>query len=382
MAKPGRRQRQTQPRTALLAPQGGGPAFVVPYRDVVARAQELLKSCEGAAPDIWAELEAVRTEARTAWGWPEWPEWCWLPVEACWVWAFRRTVPGAARAGPAELKEWRSAPPEGEKHLAVELQGAAWQLAPAASWRVTRGIYRFHPELRRALLQTPVGEVAPEVFLRLPEWCVYLDLDDSEEVAGGRANGFFAHLDWNPRKRDAPVLRLELAVHGGRPQRWFLCELPLRHRTLAEAWSEFGSETHEQKGTESEWSSAMRVCLPLLLYLASDVPEVRHRREPGRRPERRGPERDSGGPNWWEVGYRIGAVLGRAREPRPEVPAEAPAEAGRAPVPHVRRAHYHLYWTGSGRREPRVRWLHPILVGDRDGHELPPTIRRVDSPPS
>jgi hypothetical protein len=31
------------------------------------------------------------------------------------------------------------------------------------------------------------------------------------------------------------------------------------------------------------------------------------------------------------------------------------------------------------RKEPRIRWLHRILVGDRQGHELPPTIRRVET---
>jgi hypothetical protein len=39
---------------------------------------------------------------------------------------------------------------------------------------------------------------------------------------------------------------------------------------------------------------------------------------------------------------------------------------------------YHLHWTGPGRQEPRVRWLHPILVGDRQGHDLPPTQTTID----
>ena len=110
--------------------------------------------------------------------------------------------------------------------------------------------------------------------------------------------------------------------------------------------------------------------------MASQEPDVRHRGDPERRPERRRPQRSDGGPNWWEVGYRIGTAL-RGR-PVPETAAEAREDgSGRPPAPHIRRAHYRLYWTGRGRGEPRIRWLHPILVGDREGHELPPTIRRV-----
>jgi hypothetical protein len=30
--------------------------------------------------------------------------------------------------------------------------------------------------------------------------------------------------------------------------------------------------------------------------------------------------------------------------------------------PHMRRAHSHLYWTGAGRKQPRVKFLLPISV--------------------
>jgi len=39
------------------------------------------------------------------------------------------------------------------------------------------------------------------------------------------------------------------------------------------------------------------------------------------------------------------------------------ADTGRTVSPHIRRAHWHTYWTGKGRTVPVLRWLHPILVG-------------------
>lgn len=380
MAKPGRRRRQIQQRTPPPASQPGSPSFAVPYREVASRAQEFLRSWEVQGPGVWAELEAMGAEARGELGWPEW---CWLPVACAREWALRRAVAGGAGASPAELERWIQTAPDRERGM-VNMAGEL--LAAATTWRVTRGIYRFHPELRQALLRTPVEEVAPEVLLRLPEWCVYVDLDGGEQIPSGRWVGFYAHLDWHPSE-DWPTLRVVLAVERPVPQRlvWLPSSLPLRHRTLSEARSELrlevaGSKYSEE--TEAEWSTAILVCLPLLLYLASEEAEIRDRRDAGRRPERRRPERDGGGPNWWEVGYRVGTVLGRAREPVSEGPTDATVGALRSPAPHVRRAHYHLYWTGPGRREPRIRWLHPILVGDREGHELPPTIHRVETTPS
>lgn len=373
MAKPGRRRRQIERRPAG---QASGvheqPSFTVADRDVADRAQTLVRFWERQAPSIWAELETARIEARTKWGWG-WPEWCWVPNEVCWLWAFRSAFPGAGEATPASVDEWmRTIEREELLERGMELS----QVAAAANWRLTRGIYRFHPELRRALTQTPVEDVSPEVLLRLPEWCVYVDLDGGERFATSQTVGFYAYVDWRPGK--TPMLRL-LTVDGSLSElQGFICELPLQHRTLAEAWSEMAKVAQGlEADAESKWRSALQIYLPLLVYLVSHEPDIGHRRDSERRPQRQRPARDAGGPNWWEVGYRVGAVLGRA-------PARGPASAvggtgsGRSPAPHVRRGHYHLYWTGPGRQEPQVRWLHPMLVGDRDGHELPPTIRRVD----
>ena len=41
---------------------------------------------------------------------------------------------------------------------------------------------------------------------------------------------------------------------------------------------------------------------------------------------------------------------------------------------HVRRAHWHHYWTGKGRTELVLRWIAPTLVGSG---EKPATIHRV-----
>lgn len=64
---------------------------------------------------------------------------------------------------------------------------------------------------------------------------------------------------------------------------------------------------------------------------------------------------------WSDVGYRIGADLRaykRAKSGRSEW-------QGGSVRPHMRRAHWHHYWTGprDGDRELELRWIAPTLVG-------------------
>lgn len=59
------------------------------------------------------------------------------------------------------------------------------------------------------------------------------------------------------------------------------------------------------------------------------------------------------------VGYRVGAALAAYRRHQQ---AEAAEHTGRKKAPHVRRAHFHTYRVGPGKRETEVKWLSPIPV--------------------
>ena len=87
------------------------------------------------------------------------------------------------------------------------------------------------------------------------------------------------------------------------------------------------------------------------------------------------------------MGYRLGAALRHAQQTAQahqdaSEPAEADDSPRQRPRAHIRRAHWHTYWTGDGSRSDpskahvRVRWLAPIPVGLPD--ELIPTIRPVE----
>jgi hypothetical protein len=107
--------------------------------------------------------------------------------------------------------------------------------------------------------------------------------------------------------------------------------------------------------------------LALVLYLCSDEPEVDDREHPGEQPGRPMPKRTKSGwrlfppkkPRVWTVGGRLGEAIRRGRSDQAEDTADR-----RGPRPHLRRAHWHGFWTGArdGERKFRYKWLPPIAV--------------------
>lgn len=77
-------------------------------------------------------------------------------------------------------------------------------------------------------------------------------------------------------------------------------------------------------------------------------------------------------PKIWDVGIRLGAAM------RQHTSSEATGMNHNTPRPHIRRAHWHHFWTGplTTNRKLVVKWLPPIPVGLTD-EELPVVIKPV-----
>lgn len=78
----------------------------------------------------------------------------------------------------------------------------------------------------------------------------------------------------------------------------------------------------------------------------------------------------------WDVGMRIGPALRQAQLQNVGVEA---GDSGKRPRAHVRRAHWHHYWTGpkNGERELILKWVSPTLVNMQSADDLPSVIRLV-----
>jgi hypothetical protein len=314
-------------------------------------------------PEAWSIVDRLRADRGRSLPW--WPEWCFLPLSGAYAIVFQK---------------YRIDP------LPIEALGDVGAVGALAAWRVTKGIYRFDPDVYQEIIATPVtGDIPHEILFELPEWCVYIETPGMMAEHEQKVMGFFAHLEYDV-KEERKELRLLLDVDG--PKGPLLVPYPLHlgswsldesiNRMEAKARENvakaYGSGVEPSESDMVSHADIRAFCEPLLsllLYLCSSNGEIG---DSGRRPANPRPVKTKRGPRTfsaaqvitWDVGVRMGAAIRRGRM----TPAREPYEGeptGRMVRSHIRRAHWHGYWTGP-KKEPEKRkfkllWLHPILVG-------------------
>ncbi|ECS9559590.1 protein finQ, partial [Salmonella enterica subsp. enterica serovar Infantis] len=83
----------------------------------------------------------------------------------------------------------------------------------------------------------------------------------------------------------------------------------------------------------------------------------------------------------WDVGIRMGQAIRQYRQAEPTGKERTTIGSKR---PHIRRGHWHTYWTGSKKpelaheRKPRLIWLPPVPVNLEDVNKLPVVITPID----
>lgn len=320
-------------------------------------------------PQAWRLADDMRRDKGQN-GLPDWPGWCFLPMGG-WY---------AIISQAADMPR-----------LDLRYAGDISILAALGAWRYTQGIYRLHPELLHALAATiPAGELPVETILRLPEWCVYVETPGLMHGDAPLA-GFFAYLEHDANS-SRPELRFVLnlgvglvpglAIHLGP---WTVTEAMDRAVSVArdQAPESIGIEAADPAGMAAD----MYPLVSLLLYLCSDEPELRDHAG-ATRPQYPRPVKTKKGwrmfppdkPRIWHVGESIGTSLEKAVQERK---ARSPRDDGQnraAPAAHIRRAHWHGYWSGPVKPRPEqteaqqprrysYKWIPPILVSGSDDGE-------------
>ena len=310
-------------------------------------------------PGAWGMAEGFRSE-RAA-GLRRWPAWCYLPSPG---WAAIAGVLLDKRPTTMDASEIALLP----------------VLAALGAWRWTQGIYRFHPELLAELVKTKLtGDIPADVLLRLPEWCVYIEA--GLEFFGLPIKGFFAFHDYE--SGGARLGMLMLVGDKGVPMPVLpipLGEGPLED-VIRKSFDRYAGQANapEYLSLPDAAKAGAEVLYPfisILLYLCADEPEIAGH-VPGEHPAYPKPVKTKKGlklfppdkPRVWHVGYPTGEKLQRARETAASA-TQGEQSARRA---HIRRAHWHGYWTGPKKpkeglppekqeRRFSYRWLHPMII--------------------
>ena len=311
----------------------------------------------------------------------DWPPYTYLPRNLLNSWLMRQC-------------EWTQSADVMDLMMPVAQIGAAligFDAAPVVA--------RFDPDIAEAVMATPItGDLPVELLHRLPAWTVaipmpwmsddfvaFVTVDAATTSLDGVAIGD-AGLDqllimFVSTDVIAPVA-IELGAGSIAEQlaRNTLVGNPDAGPTRLEPISlEQGSE---KLGVDMPVTRLLEQTVALILYLCSEEPDItavpttvtiapnRPRTGSAPRPA-----------EVLDVGYRIGAALRTASSGTREVSGDGDVGVRRRPIPHLRRAHFHLYWYGPrndpAARIPKIRWVAPTPV-NLDAGDVVLTVRDVD----
>jgi hypothetical protein len=334
----------------------------------ICRPLQALRDIEAQYPGAWdmaTRARILREKAEV----PHWPDWCYVPVEA---WLMIAHTIRESQSKP-DVSDW------------IKDLG---ELAALGAWRMTRGIYRFDPDVYTPLVESGYsGDIPTEVLLRLPEWGIYIEtpgLTFFDECVFGA----FISLDYDP-----PTKARELRMVLDCASNLVPVPLPFEHKTFEESFRsiKWGGIAQDDNGKITTFAAQKMdivppiygQILPLILYLCSDEPDITgkigHPGNPAPIRTKRG-ERlfAASGEKVWDVGVRMGAAIRKWTRDETHHVSDVPGTHA-SPRPHIRRAHWHGFWSGprSGNRRFSLKWMPPIPVNMILGDEAPAVIHPV-----
>lgn len=277
------------------------------------------------------------------------------------------------------LSEMRTVIDEGYVgHISVVVHTAE----AVREWRKRRVVYRLHHELGAQLMDTdPTSKIPCEVFRRLPHpnpFVIFPEPISTEPALEGpplvRNPSYLGMMVTgmtrynNICSTDDPELNVLVIALASSLQYVGQGVTYEERQTLIPVSGTFSVEEMIERQFSNNRSrvnvdspetdlEAMRMAVSLMLYLCSDRPDLSGSTEVTRR--KRGPVHQV-----LDLGYDVGPKLLAARR-NSRSSGESPV-TGRHVRTHLRRAHWHTYWTGprDGDRTPIVKWLSSITVND------------------
>jgi hypothetical protein len=285
-------------------------------------------------------------------------------------------------------------------------------------WERSKVVYAMDDDLLGYLSESSVSSIPTEILRSLPHANPYVllpapDLTDPEtayyRVHIGVPWGAFVFGRYrsaqllcptnDERREDLGLMFLGFLEDTGTPElQTVRCTVPLREQTLTiesvvnATIAGFTFNQHLAEDDQSQFEAWLRRYVALvfnsLVYICTEQPDIETYR-PGfnkagkvKRSARRQQQRPrpSDIREVVQLGFRMGPALLEARQRWEGDQRPSTGTTGRRYRPHQKRGHYRTYWTGRGRRAPKVRWIAPYWVSqDLLGDKGPQTavVRRV-----
>lgn len=264
----------------------------------------------------------------------------------------------------------------------------AGTIAALAGWRRCKEIYRFDPDFAALLMEDADDNVLiPYDALRqLPYNCFYVDAPIMDY------DGFFVYYEHDVES-DIMELRMD-AVSRAMPTFASGISLHLVGETLADGIEEsirfarksyyhFAEVCGEERANrvKRDFERLNKLFVPkaiqLVLYLCAENAEVAENAEQKaitrRTPVIKDQFREI---RKWDVGADAGIRIRRFRTSQASGAERSKHGSHASPTPHMRRAHWHRFWTGKRDTDERklvLRWIPPTFVAGDGQAEAPTT---------
>lgn len=217
-----------------------------------------------------------------------------------------------------------------------------------SSWDDSKQVYRIGKELWDELRIDEADEVPVDALLRLPYGCIFIErrwVDEYEQLLTD---------DMADTSEELNVVR------KANESMSYACEVT----------------DEELLMTAHSRSYLLEHILGSLLYISSKEADVRTVYVPQKKQSRKSRQTDC---TVHDVGFRIAPQLAEVRRVyEHEAKGQDGGKTGRHVAPHVRRGHWHGYWTGP-RENPtglEIKWVAPTVVNASRG-ELEGTVHEV-----
>lgn len=281
---------------------------------------------------------------------------------------------------------------EAQDYAVMELNGHLWNF--------DKQIYQIDADFADELLalNDRSDEIAMPVSLLkgLPYKNFYIDFSECKSEKLQPFVGVFVTLSWEDEE-DIPTFTFIAVQMNEKPQDKFDNSVMYHERFTPDVWRKETSCLVTKRGDETilhlkpegfpefvksviqradhdvgvvlASRSYFMFVLQVILYLASDKPDVVVTSKPHKRDEgsTHHASRVAKKPNIASVGVTYGTSIRSFKKRYVSNSASSmpsnDSTARKRPIAHMRRAHWHLFWTGPGRKVPKVRWVSAFQAG-------------------
>lgn len=245
------------------------------------------------------------------------------------------------------------------------LPGSIGALQSIGLWRYTKSIYKFESNVGNLLLESQFDKTIPaELLTKLPEWVIYIDTENLDlDLIKQKVYGIWFNVT---RISGKLALIATALLESGITKTSVML---LDQKTIDENITDFINTFHDKNvDLDMEfiqpYTDFLKKSIQLILFICQPEPDVLST-EPGTTIAISHFKKIKGKVRLFEAQktrkFDIGTVTARLLDRK--LISDEYKPSGMTVAPHIRRGHWHGYWSGSkDNKKLGYKWILPIIV--------------------